>query len=148
MLVADVLFSEAVTVALPFEVKVPAAAVNVALADPAATLTEAGTVIDVLLDDNATVAPVVPLRPTVQILDPPEPTVAGEHAKLLIVNEPAATTEPPAPVTEMLLALGPAPMALVMPIADVPAAGDVVTRTVATTPLAMLASVMPAAMQL
>ena len=55
MAIVEAPLSVAVTVALPFDVIVPAAAVNVAVVALAGTLSEAGTVSAALLDDNATV---------------------------------------------------------------------------------------------
>ena len=112
VLVADVPLSEAVTVALPFDVNEPAVAVKVALLDPEATVTEAGTVSAELLEDSATLAPVVPLRLTVHVLEPPDPTGFGVHVKLLTVNDPtdpATMIDPPDSLVETASPAGDAP---------------------------------------
>jgi hypothetical protein len=108
--------------------------VNVALLEPEGTVTEAGTVIDELFDERATLAPVVPLRVTVHVLELSELTIAGEHARLLTVKGELTPTEPPVAVTETASPPLDAPKALVTPIVDVLAAADMVTETFATTP--------------
>jgi hypothetical protein len=62
-------------------VKLPAEALKVAVAAPARTLTEAGTVTVVLLDANATVAvdTAAWLKDTVHVLVAPEFRLAGAH---------------------------------------------------------------------
>jgi hypothetical protein len=55
--VAELPFSEAVTVTAWFDVTVPAVAVKLPVVAPAATETDAGTVNAVLLSDVATVVP-------------------------------------------------------------------------------------------
>jgi hypothetical protein len=58
---------------------VPAVAVKVAVADPAATATDSGTVSAAVLLDSVTVPPLVLDSVTVHVLDPPVPRVAGVH---------------------------------------------------------------------
>jgi hypothetical protein len=72
----------AVTVALPLELMLPAAAVNVAVVAFAGTVTEAGTVSEPPFDDRDTVAPPVGAAldsVTVQVLVALEARVVGEH---------------------------------------------------------------------
>src|SRR5580698_5713978 len=76
----------AVTVAFELPARVAAAvALNVALFAPAATVTDAGTLSELLLLDNATTVPPVgafPVRLTVQVLTPPGPSRPGTQATL------------------------------------------------------------------
>jgi hypothetical protein len=142
---------EAETVPLWFELTAPARAANVAVADPEGTVTEAGTVIgDVDVRATATPpVPAAPLRPTVHVLEPPEPIVAGEHARVLTATPVEATViDPPVAVNAMLFEPGSAPNTLVRPNVATPTADVMVTETVATTPLATVASFIPHAMQL
>jgi hypothetical protein len=86
--VAEVLFSEAVTVTDWLDATVPAVAVKLAVVEPAATVTEAGTGRAVLLDETATLEP--PVGATcdnviVQVVLPPEVIVAGVHCKVVTV---------------------------------------------------------------
>jgi S-ribosylhomocysteine lyase LuxS involved in autoinducer biosynthesis len=67
--VFEVPFAEAVTVAVWLEAIVPAVAVKVAEVDPEATVTEAGTVRDVELEDNETVVPDEAERVTVHVVE-------------------------------------------------------------------------------
>jgi hypothetical protein len=78
---------------------VPAVAVNVAVALPAATLTEAGTVTAVLLSESATLTPplgAAALRVTVQVLAPPDATLVGlqasEETIIVMANGGLSTT--------------------------------------------------------
>ena len=112
-----------------------AVALKVAVVEPAATVTEAGTVSDALLLASATVAPTVPLRVTEQTLELAGPSDVGAHVRVLIVKGGITEIEPPLPVTEIPIAPGDAPIALITPIAAVPTAADIVTETVATIPL-------------
>lgn len=91
--------------------------------------------------------PAAPLRFTVQTLEPDGPSEVGEHPRLLIVKELPTEIEPPVAVTEIPTAPGVAPSALDTPIVEFPAAGDMVTAIVATTPLEILLSLMPSARQ-
>ena len=63
---------------------VPAVALNVAVLAPEATVTEAGTVNAAKLLDNPTAmaAFAAPVSVTLQVLVPPEATVAGLHCRL------------------------------------------------------------------
>jgi hypothetical protein len=88
----------AVTLTFWFELKAPALAEKVADAEPAATVTEAGTLSAALLLDRLTVDPPVgaaAFRVTVQVLEPPE-------AKLVGVQEIPVSTGMPVPL--MLIA--------------------------------------------
>jgi hypothetical protein len=78
-------FNEAVTEAVWSEVTVPAVAVKVAVLDPAATLTVAGTVSSGLLLDSETVAAAAtPLESvTVHVDVAADPRLAGEQASKL-----------------------------------------------------------------
>ncbi|MBV6465992.1 MAG: hypothetical protein PGMFKBFP_01289 [Anaerolineales bacterium] len=75
-------FNEAVTVAVPSAVTVPAVAEKLPLDAPAATVTDAGTVRLALLSDTATVVFAVAAfdRLTVHVADAPDPREDGVHA--------------------------------------------------------------------
>ena len=80
---------EAVTTALSLVVIVPAVAVKVAEVEPAETATDAGTLRRVLLEERPTLDPPAGAavdRVTVQVLLPPEPSVAGLHPTEEIVR--------------------------------------------------------------
>ena len=65
--------------------EVPAVALKLAVAAPAATLTDAGTVSRALLLPSVTVEPVMgafSVRATVQVLSAPWPRLAGRQATL------------------------------------------------------------------
>jgi hypothetical protein len=75
----------AVTVALWVVLIVPAVAVNVAEVPLAGTVTDAGTVSEALLSERATLDPpagAALFRVTVQVVEAPEFTLVGLHAKL------------------------------------------------------------------
>ena len=75
---------------------VPAVAVKLAVVAAAATVTEAGTVSAALLLDNATEEPLVGAaldKVTVQVEEPPEATVFGEHASVVTVATGETVTE-------------------------------------------------------
>ena len=76
---AEVPFSVAVTRAVVFVCTVAAAALNMPLLDPAATVTKAGTVIAAWLLESTTVVEfgTVVLRPTVQLTCPGPVTLPG-----------------------------------------------------------------------
>jgi hypothetical protein len=82
---AELPLSPAVMVAVWLVVAVPALAVNVAVVDPALTLTDAEeSVSRVLLLETETVAPpegAAPLRVTVQLLVAPDARLAGLHCR-------------------------------------------------------------------
>ena len=123
-----------------------AVALKVAVVDPEATLTEAGTVRLAELEDRFTVAPDEALTVTVQVLDPPGDKLAGVHTRLLTVTGvTAVVTVPPVPVIEMPVPEGAAPSTLVTPMDAV--LPESVTATVATTPSAMVVAFIPSAMQ-
>jgi hypothetical protein len=126
---------------------------NVALLEPAATVTDAGTPRIVVLEVRLTLtplilpAPAVPLRLTVQTLEACWPSEVGEHARLLIVNPVPTEIAPPAALTAMPSAAGDAPSALLMPI-DVPVPPvDRPAETVATTPSPIVPASMPTVKQ-
>jgi hypothetical protein len=79
-------FNDAVSVAVWSEAIVPAVAVNVAVVDPAATVTDPGTVSAAVLLDSVTVPPPVFVSVTVQLLVPPLLSVAGVHDSELTVT--------------------------------------------------------------
>jgi hypothetical protein len=130
-------------------VKEPAVAVNVALADPTATLTEVGTV---RLEEevNPTLAPdaALPLRLTVQVLEAPGPSVVGLHPTLLIVRRGLTVTVPPDEFTVTELPVGSAPRVLLRPSEVGPLTADMVTETVATMPFRIGLLFIPHATQL
>ena len=75
--------------ALVAAVMVPAAAVKLAVVEPAGTITEAGTASRVLLLDRVTVAPPLNAAPdsvTAQELDCPEPRLVELHTRLVKVG--------------------------------------------------------------
>ena len=124
-----------------------AVAVNVALVDPAATATVAGTVRFAELDDRLTLTPVEALTVTVHVLAAPGDKAAGAHPRLLIVGaEPGTLTVPPAPLIVMLLPVGEAPSGLTTPI-DAALLPESVTVTAATAPSPIVVEFIPHAMQ-
>jgi hypothetical protein len=112
-----------------------AVALKVAVVDAAGTVTEAGTVREVLLLESATVEPAVPLRVSVQTLELPGPSDVGVHVRAVIFKGATTEIEPPVAVTEIPVPPGDAPMVLITPIAAVPVTDDIVTETAATMPL-------------
>lgn len=135
VLEAPLLF--AVTTTAVLEETAPAVARNKALVDPAATVTEAGTVSAALLSESATTRPPVgaaALRVTVQEVVPPAVTEAGIQERLLGMGSGVTVTEAvlevPLPVavtvTAVLVETAPAVAkneALVDPAATVTEAG-------------------------
>ena len=116
----------------------PAVAVKVALADPVATVTEAGTVTALWLEDTATVKSAVAalVSDTVQVEVLPEFSVLGEQLRAESVagaiNPSEKVREPPlrpavrvALVSALTLAAVAVKVALVAPAATVTAAGTV-----------------------
>ena len=81
--VARPVVAETVAVLL---VIVPAAAVNVAVVLPDATVTDAGTVNEAALLDRVTTAPPVFDTVAVHVELPPDPRLAGEHVSPLSVG--------------------------------------------------------------
>lgn len=123
---------------------------NVALLDPEATFTDAGTVTMVVLELMPTLtppAPAAPLRLTVQTLELPGPSELGTHARPLTVSGAPTVIDPPVAVTGTPSPPGDAPSALVSPIVVVPKTADIVTETVATMPLKIIVLFMPVATQ-
>jgi hypothetical protein len=121
-------------------------AVKVAEVDPAATVTEAGTLTDPL-EVRFTAAPPVPalvLSVTVQLLELPGPRVLGLQTTPVTVGGEATTMDPPVAVMVLAMAVGEAPKALTL-IAVVPTLLDIETENVATTPFPMLVLFSPAA---
>ena len=75
---------------------VPAVAVKLAVVEPAATVTEAGTGSAVLLDETATLEPAVGAtcdNVIVQVVLPPEVIVAGVHCKVVTVTGGLTVTD-------------------------------------------------------
>ena len=105
---------------------------------PDGTITEAGTIRNVLLLESATVAPegTVWLSVTVQLEELPAGKDVGLQAKLERIGEVDTTIEPPVPVTEIDPPVAEAPSALARPIARVPRApADTVSVMTAATPV-------------
>jgi len=125
------------------------AAVKVALLDPEATVTDAGTVRVDVFELKPTLAPpegAVPLRLTVQELELDGPRDAGEQ--VTPVNVGSTVIEPPVAVIEIPVPAADAPTGLAIPIAALVAPLTMVAETVATVPLATSVSFMPQAMQI
>jgi len=139
-------FSDAVTFGVSFAVNCFAIAENVALLEPAATLTDAGTVRLVELDDKVTLAPVDALSVTVHVLDAPGARLTGAHVRLLTVVEATGVTVPPVLVMLMLVPVGEAPRTLVTLI-DAVLLPESVTVTAAMTPSPIVVAFIPAAIQ-
>ena len=144
---------DAVRVADWSEETVPAVAVKVADVDPAATVTDDGTVNAALLLDIVTAALVVAAvdRVTVQPLDAPELTFAGEHCSPATSGTLTLWTlmTPPTPVTIWAF---PSPVDAKGPVIemgtlDPPVDGAMTTVMVATTPLLMVPASIPLARQ-
>jgi hypothetical protein len=87
----EVPLSEAVMVAVWLEATVPAVAVKAAKVAPEGTVTEAGTVKDVELEDSGTVAPVEAERVTVHVVEACEASDAA--AQVRAVGTTGATRE-------------------------------------------------------
>lgn len=144
--------SVAVMVALSFLLKLSAVATNVPLLAFAAIATEAGTDRSDMLETIPTVAPPAPagpLRFKVHVDVPAGFSVPGLQLNDEIVKTDwTICTVAPAPVVVIPSPPGVAPKALVTEMgADVPLAASV-TFTVATTPLAIVLSLSPAATQI
>lgn len=128
----------------------PALAVNIALLDPEATVTDVGTVMMGLLELRPTLTPpepAVPLRLTAQTLELPGPSELGTQPRPLTIGAATTVIDPPVAVTVTPSPAGDAPSALVTPIVAPSALTDTVTETVATTPLAMILLFIPVATQ-
>jgi hypothetical protein len=133
---------------LPFSVAVtstdctvetaPAEAVNDADDPLAGTITEAGTVRNVLLLESVTVAPegTVWLNVTVQLEELPFGKDVGLQVRLERIGDVDTTIEPPVAVTEIGPPVAEAPSPLARPIARVPLApADKVSVMTAATPV-------------
>jgi hypothetical protein len=116
-----------------------AVALKVAVVAPAVTVTEAGTVSEVLLLASVTIDPpfgAAVFRVAVQLAAEPEPKLAGLHirdemAGTATIAFVTAETVRPSPIAST-------PTALVIVIAVVPAVGASVSVTVAATPEAIV----------
>jgi len=117
-------------------VRVPAVAMKLAELAPAGKVTDAGIVSRALLSDSATVVPdeAAWFKPTVQVVDAPEPTVAGLQLKDVKLSGTTVVIVPPVAVMGSALADWVAPNAFVMPIEAAVALEDMVAVTTATTP--------------
>ena len=117
---------------------VPAFAVNVALIDPAGTVTDDGTVISaLLLESVATVPPVGAawLRVTVQVEEPPVVSDEGLQFRLLIPTGTPTVMLPPVALEAMLVPVDDAADTALTLIGTVPdALADRVTLIVASVP--------------
>jgi hypothetical protein len=92
-------------------VKPFAAARNVALVEPAGTVSEAGTARLVELEFSPTVPPPDPLRLTVQVLEAFGDSVPGlQVMELRVITEPLTVTAPVVPVTLVVSPVGETPM--------------------------------------
>lgn len=123
---------------------VPAVAVNEALIDPAAIVTEAGTVRNPLLLDRETAAP--PLgaawfSDTVQFDAAPETNAAGLQLSELTVAALAIVVVPPVPAIAIAVPAGDDAIVLLMFIGILPAAFAASVRvTTATVPFWIMAA--------
>jgi hypothetical protein len=122
--------------------------VKVAVVEPAATETEAGTLRLVELDDRFTVAPVEPLTVTVQVAEVPADTDRRLHVRPVAVKGAAAPlTAPLEELTVRPLPAAEAAIPLITPMVA-PVLPERVTETVATIPFAMAFVFGPDAMQI
>ena len=124
----------------------PAAAVKVADAAPAAMVTEAGTVSKALLSDSATMAPPVGagwFRVTVHVVEVPESIVVGLQARSVRLGETIVVIVPPVAVMGTALPDCAAPNAPVTPIEATVVPGEIVAVTIATTPFWMMFALSP-----
>jgi hypothetical protein len=140
-------FSVAVTEAVWVLAITPAVALKVPVVVPAATVTEAGVVSNVLPLDTETAVPPAGaglVRVTVQLLVAPEARLEGLQPS---VDKPRVRTVIvlPVPVMAMPVPVGSEPIVFVRPTLVVPAAGAIVVLTVAITPLAITVEFMPVA---
>lgn len=126
----------------------PAVARNVAVVEPAGTVTEPGTLNAVKLDARFTVAPVEVLTVTLQLLELPGIRVVGLHAMALTVTAGAAAViVPPLAVTVTADPVRSAPTGLMSPIAALLLPENVAVM-VATIPLEIVFALIPEAMQI
>jgi hypothetical protein len=153
--VAVLPFSEALRVAVWLDVIQAVVAVKLPVVAPAATVTDAGTVSAALFEESATAAPPTGAAAesvTVQLEDPPDTTVAGEHCRAEAVGRTGELTVivPPAPVTAADVPSDSTPITLLsgrdkeeaVPLADS------VTFTTAIAPAPMAFAFLPDARQI
>src|ERR1035441_3619863 len=114
--VREVPFMDAVSVAVWSDAIVPAVAVKFAVVDPAATVTDPGTVSAAVLLDSDTVPPPVFVSVTMQLLVPPLLSVDGVQLKPAKVGSAGAVTVPPVPLMVSAYPFTVAPSALVTPM--------------------------------
>jgi hypothetical protein len=84
-------------------VTVPAVTVKLPVADPAATVADAGVVSAALLSETVTLMPPVGAaadKVTLQVEVPPDTTLVGEHARLETTGSTAVWTEMAPPLAE------------------------------------------------
>lgn len=119
---------------------VPAVAVNDAELAPVGTVTDAGIVSRALLSDSATTVAdeATWFKPTVQVVEMPEATVAGLQFNDVKPTGRAVVMVPPVAVMGSAPADGVAPNASVMPIEVAVVLGEIVADTTATTPLLII----------
>jgi hypothetical protein len=141
-------FNEPVIVAVWFVNDPAEDAVNVAVLDPALTLTVPGTESAVELEVSAIVSPALAtVRVIVQLVDADGPIDVGLHAT---AETPVAglvrLIVPPLPVTVLAVPSAAPPIAPATLMATGVLPDPSVTETVATTPFAMTPAFMPSAM--
>jgi hypothetical protein len=147
--VFELLFSDAVTVAVWLDVTVPAVAVKLPVVDPAATVTEVGTVSAALLSETATEVLAVAAADNVTVHEdvPPDPIEAGEHWSPDTVGGAVVEIVPPLPDAVTDNPPGETAITLETVIETLePAVEETPTLMVATTPLPMPAVFIPLAM--
>jgi hypothetical protein len=142
----------AVKVALVSVETAAAVAVNVAVVNPALTVTEAGTVTEALLLDRLTLAPpagAAAVRVTVQVLVPGVTTEAGVQLRLAGCGR-VMVTVPPAVITAIGSPPGVVPSAPAICTVDdvLLVVGETVNVAVATTPEAMAVVFSPVTRQI
>ena len=141
----------AVTVAVELLLTVPVVTLKVAVAAPAATVTEAGTVRTALLLDKVTSAPPVgaaPDRVTVQVEELEPLRLEGLQDKELTVGkETPEVTVPPTPVRPMEEPVAEAATVLVTPMDMLVTPEATVRLMTATVPFKIVLALMPEARQ-
>jgi hypothetical protein len=141
-------FSVAVTVAVWLLAIVPAVAVKVAAVLPDPTVTAAGTVNAVMLQDKETTAPPTGAgasNETVHVSDPPVLNDTGTQLSALTTTGTVIATPRPVMGSEFASAL--APKVFVTAIAVLLTPDAIVTLTTATTPFCITEPFMPASAQ-
>jgi hypothetical protein len=145
----EVPFRLATSITVVLALTVEAFSVNPALVDPAAIVTDEGTV-----TLAAPPVPVVTVSPpvgagadtvTVHAVEPGVVTVAGVQATALTLNGGLMVTCPPVAITLKALLLAVAPLTLRIWIVEdvLTVVGETVNVAVATTPLAMVVALRP-----